>query len=216
MRILFLSLAIVVSDQITKLLVKGISVDALGLHIEGLQLGSSRPVFGDFVRLTYIENPGMAFGIDIGGKLFFSLFSILASVGILLYLYKARTESLAFRIALAMILGGAVGNLIDRVFYGVIFNEAPLFYGKVVDFIDVDFFNVNIFGYHLSRWPVFNIADASVTCGVVLMLFSHRKSLAESGLPSSGEVTQAMGRSDIAAASVTSNQAPSGSDPSQT
>ena len=118
-------------------------IPVLGINLPGLQLGSSRPIFGDFLRLTYIENPGMAFGIDIGGKLFFSIFSIIASIGILIYLYTARNENLAFRIALALILGGAVGNLIDRVFYGAIFNEGPLFYGRVVDFIDADFFNIN-------------------------------------------------------------------------
>ena len=175
-RLLNLSLFIIVADQVTKLMVKGVRVPPLGVYLPGVPIGSSRPIWGDFLRLTYIENPGMAFGIDVGGKLFFSIFSIIASVGILLYLYKTRNENFVFRISLAMILGGAVGNLIDRVFYGVLFDEAPLFYGKVVDFIDADFFNINIFGYHLSRWPVFNIADASVTCGVVLMLLSHRKS----------------------------------------
>ena len=116
----------------------------------------------------------MAFGIDIGGKLFFSLFSIVASAAIVAYLYHARKESLGFRLSLAMILGGALGNLIDRVFYGVIFGDAPLFYGKVVDFLDMNFFDVNIFGYQLTRWPVFNIADAAVTTGVLLLLFFHR------------------------------------------
>jgi signal peptidase II len=173
-RILKLSFAIVFADQLTKLFVKGFNIPFLGIHIQGLELGSSFSVIGDFLRLTYIENPGMAFGIDIGGKLFFSIFSIIASIGILIYLYKSRNENFLYRIALAMILGGAIGNLIDRVFYGVLFNEAPLFYGRVVDFIDADFFNINIFGYHMTRWPVFNIADASVSCGVVLLLFSHR------------------------------------------
>jgi len=122
-----------------------------------------------------------SFGIDIGGKLFFSLFSILASAGILWYLYRAKDEPFAFRLSLALILGGAVGNLVDRVFYGVIFGEAELFYGRVVDFIDVDFFNVSVFGYSLHRWPVFNIADASVTCGVLLMLFAHRRAARAAG-----------------------------------
>jgi signal peptidase II len=103
------------------------------------------------------------------------IFSILASAGILYYLYRAKDEPFGFRLSLALILGGAVGNLIDRAFYGVIFGEADLFYGRVVDFIDVDFFNVSVFGYSLHRWPVFNIADASVTCGVLLMLIFHRK-----------------------------------------
>jgi len=182
-RVLFLSIAILLSDQISKLLVKGVSLPSLGLSIEGMRYGTSIPIFGDFFRLTYIENPGMAFGIDIGGKLFFSLFSILASAAILLYLYRAREESVGLRISLAMILGGAIGNLIDRVFYGVIFGDAPLFYGKVVDFIDLDFFNINILGYHLSRWPVFNIADAAVTIGVMLLLFFHRASTEEEADP---------------------------------
>jgi signal peptidase II len=175
-RVLFISLFIILSDQLTKMLIKGISIPGLGINIGGVPLGTSKPIIGNLLRFTYIENPGMAFGIDIGGKLFFSIFSIVASIGILLYLYKARNENLAFRISLAMILGGAVGNLIDRIFYGVLFGDAPIFFGRVVDFIDADFFNLNIFGYHLSRWPVFNIADASVTCGVILLLLSHRRS----------------------------------------
>src|SRR6266850_1083271 len=100
MRILNLSFFIIISDQVTKLMVKGISIPFLGINIPGLPIGSSRPILGDYLRLTYIENPGMAFGIDIGGKLFFSIFSIVASAGILIYLYRARSESLAFRIAL--------------------------------------------------------------------------------------------------------------------
>jgi signal peptidase II len=165
---------VVLGDQAAKLFVKGFSIPGLGIHVQGIPLGSSIPVIGDFARLTYIENPGMAFGIDVGGKLFFSLFSVIASVGILLYLYKMRNERLLFRFSLALILGGAVGNLIDRVFYGVLFNDGGLFYGKVVDFIDVDFFNVNILGYHLSRFPIFNIADSSVTVGVLILLIFHR------------------------------------------
>ena len=212
MKILNLSFFIILADQITKLTVKGIKIPLLGLAIDGLQLGSSRPIIGDFLRLTYIENPGMAFGIDIGGKLFFSFFSMLASAGILLYLYKARNENVAFRVALALILGGAVGNLIDRVFYGVLFNEGPIFYGRVVDFIDADFFNVNIFGYQLSRWPVFNIADASVTCGVVLMLFAHRRSAKEEIAGPRQSDLSMMGAPVV---SPDSPPAPSGSEPPQ-
>jgi signal peptidase II len=185
-RILFVSLFIVISDQVTKLLIRGVSVPALGISFKGWPIGTSKPVMGDLLRLTYIENPGMAFGIDLGVKWFFSIFSIVASIGILIYLYKARNENLAFRFSLAMILGGAVGNLIDRVFYGVFFGYGPMFYGKVVDFIDADFFNINLFGYHLSRWPVFNIADASVTCGVVLMLIAHRRVGRETGSETAG------------------------------
>ncbi len=181
MRVLILSMTIVLADQTAKLFVKGASFPALGIWLKGVPYGSSRPLLGNFLRLTYIENPGMAFGIDIGGKLFFSLFSIIASAAIVAYLYHVRKESLGFRLSLAMILGGALGNLIDRVFYGVIFGDAPLFYGKVVDFLDMNFFDISIFGYQLTRWPVFNIADAAVTIGVLLLLFFHRSADAEEG-----------------------------------
>ena len=181
MRVLILSFIIVAADQAAKLFIKGASFPALGILLRGVPYGSSRPLLGNFLRLTYIENPGMAFGIDIGGKLFFSLFSIVASAAIVAYLYHARRESLGFRLSLAMILGGALGNLIDRVFYGVIFGDAPLFYGKVVDFLDMNFFDVNILGYQLTRWPVFNIADAAVTTGVLLLLFIHRSVCAGEG-----------------------------------
>jgi signal peptidase II len=178
-----LSACIVLADQVSKLLVKGVSVPSLGISWTGLPYGSSRALLGDFLRLTYIENPGMAFGIDIGGKLFFSLFSIVASIAIVLYLFAVRRESLGFRIALAMILGGAVGNLIDRVAHGLLYGDAPLFYGKVVDFIDLDFFDLNVLGYQLTRWPVFNIADAAVTLGVIMLLVYHRVPADEKDAP---------------------------------
>ncbi len=174
MRVLYVTALIIIADQITKFLVKGIDFPFLGIMVQGMQIGQSIPVFGDFFRITFIENPGMAFGIEVGGKFFLTLFSIVASLGILFYIYIVRKESLMFRVSLAMILGGAVGNLIDRVFYGVFYNEGPLFYGKVVDFIDIDFININILNFHLSRFWVFNIADASVTVGVLMMLLFHR------------------------------------------
>ncbi|MCI0708130.1 MAG: signal peptidase II [Ignavibacteriae bacterium] len=175
MRVLYVTGIIVVLDQITKLLVKGFSIPFLDFYHSGMPLGSSHAILGDFFRLTFIENPGMAFGIDFGGKLFLTLFSIVASGGILYYLYKIKEEPFVIRFSLAMILGGAVGNLIDRVFYGVFFGEGPLFYGKVVDFLDVDFFNIEVLGFHISRWPVFNIADASVSAGVIILLIFHRR-----------------------------------------
>jgi signal peptidase II len=173
MRVLVLSGFLVLLDQITKLLVKGVNLPALGIHWEGMTYGASKPILGDFFRLTYIENSGMAFGIDLGGKLFFSLFSLAASLAILYYLYRSRRAPLGFRVSLGMILAGAVGNLIDRIFYGVLFGEGALFHGRVVDFFDVDFFDINILNYHMSRWPVFNVADACVTIGVLLLLFFH-------------------------------------------
>ena len=179
MRVLYVTACIIVADQMTKFWVKGIEIPLLGISIQGMSLGSSFPVLGDFLRITFIENPGMALGIEIGGKIFLTLCSIVASIGILFYLYLMRKENLTFRLSLSFILGGAVGNLIDRVFYGVLYGEGALFHGKVVDFIDIDFFNIDLWGFHLSRFWVFNIADASVTIGVLIMLLFHRSFLLE-------------------------------------
>lgn len=175
MRVLYVSLFILISDQITKLAVKGFSIPFLNYKHEGMNLGESIPVIGDFFRITFVENPGMAFGIDVGvsSKLLLSLFSLVASVGLVYYIYKIKHESLINRLSLALILGGALGNFIDRAFYGVIFDYAPLMYGHVVDFFQVEFWDFTLFGKTYETWPIFNIADASVSVGVVLMLLFH-------------------------------------------
>lgn len=179
MRVLYVTGIIVLIDQAAKLFIKGFDIPFLHLRHLGMQIGTSYQILGDFLRITFIENPGMAFGIDVGGKLFLTIFSIFASVGIFVYLFKIRQEALVIRLALALILGGAIGNLIDRVFYGVIFGEGSLFYGKVVDFVDVDFFKINFLGYRVNRFPVFNVADASVSVGVVMLLLFHRRFTAD-------------------------------------
>jgi len=174
MRVLYVTALVVLSDQLSKIYIKGCSIPWLSLEVKGMPLGNSINVIGDFLRITYIENAGMAMGIDLGMKAVLSLFSIIAALGIIFFLYTVRSERLGFRVALALILGGAIGNLIDRVFYGLLYHEGPLLYGRVVDFIDVDFFHINIFNFHLTRFFIFNIADASVTTGVLLLLIFYR------------------------------------------
>lgn len=175
MRVLYLTGCVIFLDQVSKLLVKGFTLPIFNYYHQGMQLGQSIPVIGNFLRLTFIENPGMAFGIEIGGRLFLVIFNIIASAGILYYIYISRTEPLIVRLTLALILGGALGNVIDRVFYGIIFGEAPLFYGKVVDFIDMDFFHIDFLAFHINRFAIFNVADSSVSIGIVLMLLFYRK-----------------------------------------
>ena len=177
MRILYLSLVVLIADQLSKLYVKGITLPIANLKIGGMQLGESISVIGDFFRITFTENPGMAFGYNPGSdfKLWITIFSVFASIGLLIYLYSSRKKSLSLRVAIALILAGAIGNVFDRVFYGVIYHYAPLFYGKVVDFFDFDFFNFTLFGRSYERWPIFNIADASVTVGVLILLFFYKK-----------------------------------------
>lgn len=173
MKVLYITLFVVIFDQITKIAVKGFNF--FGFSHNGMDLYSSIEVIDGFLRFTFVENPGMAFGINLGGKVFFTIFSILASIGILIYLYKMKKETLWLRLPLAFILGGAFGNLIDRVFYGFFYGEAPLLYGKVVDFIELKFFRMEFFGYQLTSWPVFNISDIAVTVGVIILIVFHGK-----------------------------------------
>ena len=181
MRILIVSVVVVLLDQVSKVLVKGFTIPVINFHYEGMYHGQKIPIIGDFFRLTFIENPGMAFGFDPGSaaKLWISVFSLFASAGLLIYLYLIRNQNLSLRLAIAFILGGAVGNLIDRLFYGVIYGYGPFFYGKVVDFLDFDFFDVTILGRHYDRWPIFNFADAAVSIGVLILILFYKKSKEE-------------------------------------
>ena len=175
MKVLFVTLIVVVLDQVTKVLIKGLKVEWLGLNLKGMPYGSSKPFLGDYVRLTFIENPGMAFGIDIGPKIFLTIFTIVASFFIFFYIYKHRKDGILIRMSLALILAGAIGNLIDRTFYGVIYNYAPYFNGKVVDFVQVEFWDFTILGKTYTTWPIFNVADVSVSVGFLIILLFHNR-----------------------------------------
>jgi len=185
LRVLFFTLSIVILDQISKILIKGFAIPFLDITYKGMYPGQRIQILGDFFRITFVENPGMAFGFDPGidYKFWISIFSIIASIALIIYIYYTRKQTLSLRIALAFILGGAIGNLIDRLFYGVIYNYAPFFYGKVVDFLDFDFFDITIFGRSYDRWPVFNIADSAVTIGILILLFFYRKEPQEKIVP---------------------------------
>lgn len=134
-----------------------------------LFMGESVPVLGDFFRITLILNPGGVFGTKLGSENFYTIISVLAIGVTLWFFFKARTDAVAFRVGLALVLGGAVGNLIDR-----------FRFGKVVDFLDFDFFNINLPpgevafvkfpGLYLDRWPVFNLADSFVLIGMALIV----------------------------------------------
>lgn len=110
-------------------------------------------ILGEFVRLTYTRNSGVAFGLGAGVPFPYYIFSM-AAVAVILYLFaRRRAGGLRRQIALSLVLGGAVGNLIDR-----------LASGEVVDFIEL--------GYGHWHWPVFNVADSAVTIGVTLFALS--------------------------------------------
>lgn len=124
--------------------------------LRNFALYESVPVVGDFFRLTYTHNPGAAFGINIGehSRIFFLVLAMLA-LGILAWLYLVTPVWDRLRLyAVALVTGGAVGNIVDRI----------RFERGVVDFLDV--------GIGAYRWPVFNVADAAVSVGAVLLLVS--------------------------------------------
>lgn len=179
MRVLWATFFIVVVDQITKLVVK-----------TQMMYGESIPVVGDLFKFTFTENPGMAFGLTVGSKLFLTVFSVIATVLIFVYLRHVRWGPFGYRLALALVLGGAIGNVIDRVFYGAIWGECPpsmpdqsrLLYGCVVDFLHVDVGVVRIpevvpalggAGYPL--FPIGNVADVAIIAGVVLILITQNR-----------------------------------------
>ena len=114
-------------------------------------LAYHRPVevIGEFVRLTYTRNSGVAFGLGAGFRFPYYVFSIIAALVILWLFLRRAVHTRLQEFALASILGGALGNLVDRVTTG-----------EVVDFIEV--------GWRAWHWPVFNVADSAVTVGVVL------------------------------------------------
>lgn len=140
---LSLSVLTIILDQCSKLAVDGL-----------MQLYESIPVM-PYVNLTYVHNTGAAFSFlsDAGGwqRWFFAGLAALISVTITVWMAKLKQHETLLAVALALVLGGAVGNLIDR-----------LAYGYVIDFIDVYYQN-----WH---WPAFNIADSAITIGVVLMI----------------------------------------------
>lgn len=178
---------ILLVDQVVKILVK------TNMHI-----GEDIPLIGSWCRLHFIENEGFAFGMAFGGevgKILLTLFRIVASGlivwFILMHIRKGAHKSLIY--SLTLILAGAVGNLIDCCFYGLIFNEsyynvatlfppeggyAPFLQGKVVDMFYFPLFEFDwpqwmpfVGGQHFEFFSaIFNVADAAITIGVIWLL----------------------------------------------
>lgn len=158
-----LAVLLVVVDQLTK------------FYFSKLGYGESVPVIGTFLQFTHVENPGMAFGITFGwAKIFLSLFSIVASVFLIIYLSKIKTAKLWVKIGIAFVAAGALGNGIDRVFYGVIFHYGPMFYGKVIDWVQVDIPDINFLFIRWSYFPIFNVADSSITIGACILILMYK------------------------------------------
>lgn len=169
---------LLVIDQVSKILVK-----------TNMQIGESIHVFGNWFQILFIENNGMAFGMQFGGsigKLMLTLLRVVLVVIITIYIRKLlkKPETPAgVLFGLAAILCGALGNIIDCLFYGMIFDYAPLFYGRVVDMLYFPLIDTVLpagfpiwGGQHIIFFrPIFNIADSCITCGAIyLILFKWR------------------------------------------
>lgn len=178
----------VIADQAIKIAVK-----------TNMPLGGGFRVFGEWFEIRFVENNGMAFGMEIFNKYFLTSFRIVAVVflGYILYrLIKSTKYPLGFVVCVALILAGALGNIIDCLLYGEIFSSS---YGQVASFVPwgegyASFMQgrvVDMFYFPLFTWPewmplvggdiffspVFNFADACISCSVVTMLLFYRKYL---------------------------------------
>jgi signal peptidase II len=186
---LLVIIAVLVIDQVIKVWVK----TTMRLY-ESIRIT-------DWFYIDFTENNGMAFGIEIFGKLFLSCFRIIAVGGIGYYLFKMIKENLkmGYIVCVSLILAGALGNIIDSIFYGVVFNAstrfsiatfvsgsegyAPWFYGKVVDMFHFPIINTAwpdwmpfVGGERFIFFsPIFNFADSAITCGIIALLLFYSK-----------------------------------------
>jgi len=181
---LLLITIVLLVDQVSKVYIK-----------LNFRLGEFIHIF-DWFQIYFIENSGMAFGLEIVDKLFLTIFRILAVGGLAYFIYfliKKQARH-GFILAVSLLLAGAAGNIIDSVFYGVLFSEstpwqlaaflpegggyASLFYGKVVDMLYFPLIK-NAAGETIFFRPVFNIADSAITIVAAIILIFYRKDLNE-------------------------------------
>ena len=194
-------IAILLIDQAIKIWVKTSMMHHESIHVT------------DWFYITFIENMGMAFGMQLGSKIVLSLFRVFA-ISVLTYyiwLEVRRKSRTGYIVCLAMVLAGALGNLIDCLFYGMVFCEsspfyvsyfvpfgtgyAPLLMGKVVDMFYFPLIETEwplwmpfVGGEHFVFFsPVFNFADASISVSVVLLLLFYRKEISRISLSSAAE-----------------------------
>ena len=142
MRFLWITGVALTLDQLTKWWV-----------LKTMVLYESIPVLGSFFKLTYIHNPGAVFGLKLGNPYVHLALACVALIVVGGLLWRLPSDDRAAAIGLTLVLGGAVGNIIDRVRFGV-----------VIDFLD--------FGFGDTRWWVFNLADTWVSIGTILLLFA--------------------------------------------
>lgn len=151
---------VLVADQVTKY-----------IALSTLQVGVPVPALGHFLRWTLTYNPGGAFGMRLGNSAYYLISSLIIFVVLVVYVWRNRHAN-HIAVPLTIVSGGAVGNIIDRIRFG-----------KVIDFIDCEFIDIHIGSYQMERWPIFNLADMAVSCGIIatilLILWHSRKKTEE-------------------------------------
>lgn len=144
---LLILIVVAVVDQLTK-------IWAVGKLAEGKTI----QVLGSFFQLKLIYNEGGAMGTNLGGPAFYLISAIAILLMVFYFIYANRSHKFIAN-SMALIAGGAVGNIIDR-----------MQSGRVVDFLDCDFFDFNMFGRTYERWWTFNVADAAITVGIIILM----------------------------------------------
>jgi signal peptidase II len=184
-----LLIGILLFDQFVKLYIK--------THF---MLGEEVNVFGNWFKLHFTENYGMAFGIEFGGKIgkvFLTVFRIIFVMGILWYIQSMAKKGVAmsYLISWTFIAAGALGNIIDSVFYGAYFGYDSWFHGRVVDMLYFPLIQTTIPEW-FPFWagedfeffrPVFNVADAAITIGFILILLTQSHANLEENQPTKEE-----------------------------
>ena len=167
-RLLLLGVALVVIDQIIKVLVK-----------TNMELGEQIMLIGQWCRLCFVENEGMAFGMAFGGKvgkLILSLIRVVLSGALIWWIHsllKKDKVPTGVLVGLTLITAGAIGNLVDCMFYGLVWDYAPFMFGKVVDMFYFPIIRTAEKVIFFS--PVFNFADSCVTIGAFYMVLFQWK-----------------------------------------
>ena len=179
-----ISVLVIIVDQIVKVVVHY----NMDMGTQGQIL-----IFGDWFKLHYLTNPGMAFGMKLDfefGKLILTVFRIGAMIAIGYYLYTIiqKQANSGLIICIALILGGAIGNLVDSIFYGIWFDNAPYdapspwFHGQVIDMFYIDIWEGYLpnwipllGGDYMALWPVFNIADASIFVAICFIIIFQKR-----------------------------------------
>ena len=153
MKYIFIPIVVVLIDQISKILIKNYWLNN-NLYYSKIN------IIGDFVRFTFLENPGIAFGINTSRfHVIITLVTIIAILFIIYYLYELIKINSHESLPWLFILGGAIGNCIDRILVLI----PALDYKGVIDFIDI--------GINQYRWYIFNFADASITIGLCVYIY---------------------------------------------